>query len=128
MDMRMLRDDTHVHSDTIMSSTTPLLFLNPPTRKDYVDNLRCTLTILLVLHHAVFETAITTEHSTAVAMFITMQKTFLWSLFFFVSGYSTSLSQASRATTLRNYVTKGIKVTLPALAYAVIGQWALFTL
>ena len=111
-----------------MSSTTPLLFLNPPTRKDYLDNLRCTLTILLVLHHATFETAVTTEYSTAVAMFITMQKTFLWSLFFFVSGYSMSLSQVSRATTLGNYVKKGVKVTLPALAYAVIGQWTLFTL
>ena len=107
-----------------MSATTPLLALLPTTRKDFLDNLRCTLTILLVTHHAIIETAVTSSPSIPVAIFVTLVKSFLWSMFFFVSGYSTALSLGSRTTFLK----KGLKVNLPALLYAVVGQWAFFTL
>ena len=111
-----------------MSSTTPLLTLLPKTRKDFLDNLRCTLTILLVSHHAIIETAVAGSHSVPVAIIVTFVKTFLWSTFFFVSGYSTALSQGTRASTFTAFLKKGLKVNLPALLYAAIGQWALFTL
>lgn len=112
-----------------MSSTTPLLFLIPPTRKDYLDNLRCILTISLIVHHALIETFVSNNsNSTPIAVFIAMQKAFLNSTFFFVSGHSTALSQVSRPSTFVNFVKKGVKVTLPALCYAIFGQWVVFTL
>jgi len=111
-----------------MSPTSPLLALLPATRKDFLDNLRCTLTILLVTHHAILETAIASSDSVAVAVFVMLMKTFLWSTFFFVSGYSTALSQATRTSTFTTFLKKGVKVNLPALLYAAVGQWALFIL
>lgn len=107
-----------------MSSSTPLLPLLPRSRKDFLDNLRCTLTILLVSHHAIIETALSSGDSVPIAVVVTLVNTFLWSTFFFVSGYATSLSQGTRVSLLK----KGVKVNLPALFHAVVGQWALFAL
>lgn len=111
-----------------MSSTPLLPLLQQKSRKDFLDNLRCTLTILLVTHHAIIETAIAGSRSIPVAIVVTLVKTFLWSTFFFVSGYSTALSQGTRSSTFTSFLKKGVKVNLPALLYAAVGQWALFTL
>jgi hypothetical protein len=45
-----------------------------------------------------------------------------------VSGYSTALSQGNRTPTFVAFLKKGVKVNPPALLYAVVGQWGLFTL
>ncbi|PPR05072.1 hypothetical protein CVT24_010259 [Panaeolus cyanescens] len=60
------------------------------------------------------------------SIFVATDKAFLWSSFFFVSGYSTNLSLAFRPSSLRVLIDKSLKITAPAAVYALIGHAALF--
>jgi len=111
-----------------MPDTSPLLPFSTPTRKHFLDNLRTTLTVLLVVHHALIETSQSinkASNSSVLALLVTSNKAFLWSTFFFISGHATSLSLAFRTSNLRVFTRKAIKVTTPAIIYAVVGQLAL---
>jgi hypothetical protein len=101
-------------------------------RVHFLDNLRTILTILLIFHHAAIESGRpetdpehpypTTWDSVAVAMFQAVNKSFLWGLFFFVSGYSTHLSIRSKQSDIEVLRSKLVKLFLPALVYSMFGR------
>lgn len=112
------------------SISTPVTALSSLTRVHFLDNLRTTLTIILIFHHAVLET--TTERwidSKAtllpLSLFTKVNTVALWVSFFFVSGYSTSLSLDSKSD-LDHFKSRTLKTGLPALIYGTIGQVFLF--
>ncbi|KAF9041579.1 hypothetical protein BJ165DRAFT_297457 [Panaeolus papilionaceus] len=111
-----------------MPETTPLLsFIS--SRKHYLDNFRVILTLFLVLHHSLIETTVASKaNPLPLSIFVATNKAFLWSSFFFVSGYSTNLSLAFRPSSLRVLLDKSLKVTTPAALYALLGHVALFYL
>lgn len=100
----------------------PLLGLTRPQRIHYVDNLRASLTVLLIFHHAAVECTLS---NLPMHIFININKAALWGLFFFVSGYSSTLALGS-STDLQFLVSRMVKIGLPAWVYAVIGHRLLF--
>ncbi|KDR70720.1 hypothetical protein GALMADRAFT_254753 [Galerina marginata CBS 339.88] len=137
-------------SDELPNETTPLLgptqvpessslpvpatAVPTPHRVHFLDNLRATLTILLILHHSALETVYKRNYSDQYtksqllpfSLFTAINKSYLWSLFFFTSGYSTSLSLLSKSSDRHFLKSRTLKIGLPALVYAYGGHLILF--
>ena len=129
----MEREDSPLLGPIHLPSPTPgpILENDPKERVPFLDNLRTVLTILLIFHHAAIESSpeINLEHpypttwdSIAVAMFQAVNKSFLWGLFFFVSGYSTHLSLISKQSDVEVLRSKLVKLALPAFFYSEFGR------
>ncbi|KDR78025.1 hypothetical protein GALMADRAFT_1297911 [Galerina marginata CBS 339.88] len=103
----------------------------PNPRIHYLDNLRAVLTILLIFQHSVMEMAqVAVNPSKAevlpLAIFVAVNKNFLWALFFFVAGYSTYLSLRDKGDDSKFLVSRSIKVGLPACLWIIIGRSLLY--
>ncbi|RXW20056.1 hypothetical protein EST38_g5808 [Candolleomyces aberdarensis] len=109
-------------------------------RTHFVDNLRTTLTVLLIIQHSIIETASSSYpyfHSQPLTIFVFMTKTIVVGLFFFVSGYAASISRITSSTyysTGRSdpeYVwRRTLRLLFPGVAYAVLGHvilWMILT-
>jgi hypothetical protein len=109
-------------------------------RTHFIDNLRTTLTILLIIQHSIIETASSSYpyfHSQTLTVFVFMTKTIVVGLFFFVSGYAASISRITSSTyysTGRSdpeYVwRRTVRLLFPGVAYAVLGHvilWMVLT-
>ncbi|KAF8888179.1 hypothetical protein CPB84DRAFT_1964272 [Gymnopilus junonius] len=124
------------HSPTAPSNPpdTEPITTNPEHRRvHWVDNLRAVLTILLILHHAALETgrAISPRDYSKVeiiplSLFVAVNKSTLFNLFFFVSGHSASLVLKSNQSDYAFFQSRTLKVGLPALIYGMIGQVMLY--
>ncbi|KAF4622569.1 hypothetical protein D9613_009618 [Agrocybe pediades] len=105
-------------------------------RVHHIDNLRLAMTTLLVLHHSAVEIIHATDpvrHSgrsklevVALNIFAMTNKPLLWALFFFLSGYSMSLSLSSNTSEFRTFLSRSLKIGLPALIYTKYVQIHLF--
>ncbi|KAF8957198.1 hypothetical protein BDZ97DRAFT_1847726 [Flammula alnicola] len=94
-------------------------------RVHYLDNLRAVLTVLLIFHHAAMEAVSSRVHSKweslPLALFITIDSSLLWGLFFFVSGYSAYLSLSSKSDS-KFLISRTMKLGLPAVLYILVGR------
>ncbi|PPQ66984.1 hypothetical protein CVT26_009945 [Gymnopilus dilepis] len=108
-----------------------------PHRVHWVDNLRTFLTVSLIFHHAVLETAYARRSSSEpeillLSLYTALHKSLLWTLFFFTSGYSASLAvnqtltNSSRGAAWAFFQSRTLKVVLPALLYGMLGRALLF--
>ena len=108
---------------------------NNGNRIHYLDNLRSILIISLILHHAVLETTQATAkvdlhswNSVPLALFIQVNKSFLWTLFFLVAGFSSHLGFEKRALDHRFILSRILNLGLPAALWLGGGQFAVVSL
>ncbi|TEB29077.1 hypothetical protein FA13DRAFT_1632596 [Coprinellus micaceus] len=106
-------------------------------RIHHIDNLRATLTLILVVQHTLIENASATPgfQSLPLTAFVFQCKTTLPSLFFFVSGYAASISrenvslQPGTGRSDAEFLWRRTKrLFLPAVAYGAYGQAALWSI
>ncbi|KAF6752618.1 hypothetical protein DFP72DRAFT_990993 [Ephemerocybe angulata] len=109
-------------------------------RTHFMDNLRTTLTILLIVQHSIIETAASSYpsfHSLSLTVFVFMTKTIIVGLFFFISGYAASISRTTSST---YYATgrsdpefvwrRTLRLLFPGILYGALGHvilWMVLT-
>ncbi|KAF4623028.1 hypothetical protein D9613_002374 [Agrocybe pediades] len=97
----------------------------PASRYQYLDNLRAVLVILLIFQHAVMETTqgaashvgLHSWDGLPLALFVQVNKYFLWPTFFFVAGYSSYLGFEKRNADYKFMIARLLKLGLPALLW-----------
>ncbi|PPR04892.1 hypothetical protein CVT26_012714 [Gymnopilus dilepis] len=114
------------------SESTPLLDAlhlgSRPARIHWLDNLRTCLTILLIFHHTTMEVVQASivrgyfgstpkPESVFLSIFLAINKTFLWGLFFFVSGYSTRLAIEEKEYDYKVFASRLLKIGVPAILW-----------
>lgn len=105
-------------------------------RTHFMDNLRTTVTVLLIVQHAIIETAASSYpdfHSLTLPVFVTITKTIVVGLFFFISGFAASMSRNSPSSSTSYYCANGrtdaefiwsrtIRLLLPGIVYGAAGH------
>ena len=106
-------------------------------RIHHIDNLRATLTIILIVQHTLIENASATPgfQSLPLSAFVFQCKTTIPGLFFFISGYAASISrenawlQSGTGQSDAEFLWRRTKrLFLPAVAYGTYGQATLWTI
>ncbi|CAA7265645.1 unnamed protein product [Cyclocybe aegerita] len=117
------------HSDS--SPLLPHAFLNA-TRIHYLDNLRTFLTVLLIVHHsATVKVSLPSYPIERIILkvFTTTNKAFLWSTFYLVSGFSSSLSLTTYENGQEFLKHRSLPLAIHALVWGTVGRiavaWAL---
>ncbi|TEB22890.1 hypothetical protein FA13DRAFT_1740553 [Coprinellus micaceus] len=109
-------------------------------RTHFMDNLRTTLTVLLIVQHSIIETASSSYpyfDSTPLTVFVFMCKTLIVGLFFFISGYAASISRSTPAAYYgagrsdASFVwRRSLRLLFPAFLYGIFGHliiWMVLT-
>ncbi|KAJ3502094.1 hypothetical protein NLJ89_g9042 [Agrocybe chaxingu] len=112
------------HSDS--SPLLPRTFLNA-TRIHYLDNLRTFLVLLVVVHHSATVKVALPSHPierVILNVFTATNKAFLWSTFYLVSGFSSSLSLTTYGNGLKFLKHRSLPLAIHALVWGTVGRTA----